>query len=293
MKKSILISTAVIATAMAGTFIGTNTDVHAMDYPKLLQQQGLTRASQTAKINGVHHVDTLTKYNGAWYVVDNSIALKPIDYNNYIPVGPLVVTDAKGNKLANQTLQKGSYFTFGGGSFTVSAISSSYVCLTINGEPVWFDRQALGSSLALSGNTTPTNPNPGDTNLSAVKNAGIAGFNSGAGGYPVGQCTSFIAGILAHNGVALNKYQHLGNGADWAGNARARGLKVDMTPTAGSVVSYKGVAPLYPAVYGHVAYVTKVNANGTYHVYEGNWLGASFHERDVKVDNTVNGFIHF
>lgn len=99
----------------------------------------------------------------------------------------------------------------------------------------------IGSSLALSGNTTPTNPNPGDTNLSAVKSAGIAGFNSGAGGYPVGQCTSFIAGILAHNGVALNKYQHLGNDADWAGNARARGLKVDMTPTAGSVVSYKGV----------------------------------------------------
>lgn len=267
-----------------------------MGYSELLQP-GLTRASQTAKINGVHHVDTLTKYKGAWYVVDNSIALKPIDYNNYIPMDPIVVTDAKGNKLANQTLQKGSYFIFGGASFSVGSINDSYICLTINGEPVWFDRQSLGGSLSLSGSgTQPTNPtqpaNNGDTNLNAVKNAGISGFNSGAGSYPTGQCTSFVAGILAHNGVSLSKYQYLGNGADWAGNARARGLK-DMTPTVGPAVSYKGVGPFYPAVYGHVAYVTKVNANGTYHVYEGNWLGASFHERDVKVDNTVNGFIHF
>lgn len=39
MKKGILISTAVIAAAMAGTFIGSNNDVHAMGYPELLQPQ--------------------------------------------------------------------------------------------------------------------------------------------------------------------------------------------------------------------------------------------------------------
>lgn len=296
MKKGLLISSMVLVSLTAGSFIGSNHEVDAKGYPELLKQQGLLRSAsttQSAKITGVYHVDTLTKYNGKWYVVDNSIALQPVDYNNYIPVDPLVVTDAKGNKIADQTLKKGSYFTFGNGSFSIGVMNDSYVSLTINGEPVWFDRKALGSKLVVSGSGSTTPTNPGDTNLSAIKQAGINGFNNGSAGYPAGQCTSFVASILAHNGVTASKYQHLGNGADWAANAKAKGISVDMKPSAGSVVSYKGVGPLYPAVYGHVAYVTKVNSNGTYHVYEGNWLGASFHERDVSVDSTVAGFIHF
>lgn len=321
----------------------------------------LSSQQQTAHINGVYHVDQLVKFNGKWYVVDNGIAIPPIDYNNYIPVGPLTVTDKNGNVLSNQTLYKGSYFTFGKTEFSVINLTSNTVALSIGGEPVSFNRNAFGNRFVLSDQvpaakfkvgdkvkisdkaTSETNgydltphrnwkgtiksvtqykhsnsnweycveyPN-GQQNvhvpeqdiildsesptidLAKIKQAGINGFNSGGWSYPSGQCTSFVAGILASQGVNTSKFNYLGNGADWAGNARSRGIKVDMTPSVGAVVSFKGVPPYYIAPYGHVAFITKVNSNGTFHVYEGNWSGTSFHERDVALDNAVAGIIHF
>lgn len=321
----------------------------------------LSSQQQTAHINGVYHVDQLVKFKGKWYVVDNGIAIPPIDYNNYIPVGPLTVTDKNGNVLSNQTLYKGSYFNFGKTEFSVINLTSNTIALSIGGEPVSFNRNAFGNRFVLSDQvpaakfkvgdkvkisdkaTSETNgydltphrnwkgtiksvtqhkhsnsnweycveyPN-GQQNvhvpeqdiildsesptidLAKIKQAGINGFNSGGWSYPSGQCTSFVAGILAYQGVNTSKFNYLGNGADWAGNARARGIKVDMTPSVGAVVSFKGVPPYYIAPYGHVAFITKVNSNGTFHVYEGNWSRTSFHERDVALDNAVAGIIHF
>lgn len=68
----------VLVSLTAGSLIGLNHEVDAKGYPELLNRQGLLRSActtQSAKITGVYHVDTLTKYNGKWYVVDNSIAL--------------------------------------------------------------------------------------------------------------------------------------------------------------------------------------------------------------------------
>ena len=321
----------------------------------------LASEQQTAHINGVYHVDQLIQFNGKWYVVDNGIAIPPIDYNNYIPVGPLTVTDNSGNALSDQTLHKGSYFTFGQGQFSVINLTNNTVALNIGGEAVSFNRNAFGNRLVLSDKipaakfkvgdkveisniaTSETNgynliphrnwkgtiksvsqlkysssnweycveyPN-GQQNvhvaeqdiiidsqspsidLAQIKQAGINGFNSGGWSYPSGQCTSFVAGILASQGVNTSQFTFLGNGADWAGNARARGIRVDMTPSVGAVVSFNGVPPYYSAPYGHAAYITQVNSNGTFHVYEGNWLGTSFHDRDVPLDNAVAGIIHF
>lgn len=289
LKSKKLLITATAATVLCiTTFSYTN---HAIAQSKLILNNTLVSNAnqQTAHINGVYHVDQIIQFNGKWYVVDNSIALAPIDYNNYIPVGPLTVTDKSGKVLSNQTLYKGSYFIFGKTEFAVNNLLSGSVSLTIGGEPVWFNRTALGNRLVISDHPAPK-PDP---DLSKIKQAGINGFNTGGWSYPSKQCTSFVAGILAYKGVPTNKFNVLGNGADWAANAKARGIKVDMTPSAGAVVSFKGVPPLYVNPYGHVAYITKVNSDGTFHVYEGNWSGTSFHERDVPMDNAVAGIIHF
>ncbi|MBS0949057.1 CHAP domain-containing protein [Weissella minor] len=126
-----------------------------------------------------------------------------------------------------------------------------------------------------------------------AKKAGINGFNNGIAGYPVGQCTGFVASILRANKVPESKYSYLGNGNQWAANAKSRGIKVDMKPSVGAVVSFKAYGSSYYGAYGHVAYITKVNSNGSVHLYEGNFSGLSFHERDANIDSAVAGVIHF
>ncbi|MCC4121472.1 CHAP domain-containing protein [Lactococcus lactis] len=284
--KKLIITGTTLAAVCIPAFSHTNS-IFAQSKLSLNNISTFNVKKQTAHINGVYHVDQLIQFNGKWYVVDNSIAIAPIDYNNYIPVGPLTVTDKSGHALANQTLYKGSYFIFGKTEFDVINLYPTTVALTIGGEPVSFNRTALGNRLVIS-----DNPNP-DPDLAKIKAAGINGFTTGGWSYPAKQCTSFVAGILSYKGISTSKFETLGNGADWAANAKARGVQVDMKPSAGAVVSFKGVPPNYIAPYGHVAYITKVNSNGTFHVYEGNWSGTSFHERDVSMDSAVAGIIHF
>lgn len=123
--------------------------------------------------------------------------------------------------------------------------------------------------------------------LEADKAAGIAGFCSGGWSYPAGQCTSFVAGILASHNIDPAKFQCLGNASTWGLAAQARGVKVDLTPKAGAVVSF-GNGP-----FGHVAYIARVNDNGSFHIFEGNFSGLAFNERDVYLDGSVASIIHF
>lgn len=291
LKRKLLLFTAFIVTLFIPlAFIHTNQAFAQSIDPLSNKKMSFISSKQTAHINGVYNVSSLEQQsNGNWYVVDNSIAIAPIDYNNYIPVGPLTTTDKTGKPLADQTLHKGSYFIFGKSEFAVTYLDDTNVCLTIGGEPVWLSRKALGNRLVIS--DTPT-PDP-DPDLAKIKEAGINGFNTGGWSYPAQQCTSFVAGILAYKGISIDQFNYLGNGSDWAANAKARGIKVDMTPVAGAVVSFKGVPPYYTPPYGHVAYITAVNSNGTFHIYEGNWSGTSFHERDVSMDDAVAGIVHF
>lgn len=251
--------------------------------------------ADTVTIDGVYRVDLLPKIGNKWYVATNSISIPPVDYHNYIPVGPLTETDQYGNPTSDQVLSVGSYYTFSGNKYPLTYIDRTSMIITVDGEPVHLNRIALGSNLHINSddnvNIDNNNSNVDNLNLESDKQAGISGYYNGGHSYPVGQCTGFVANILASHGVGENKIQYLGNGQDWANNARNRGILVDMNPTPGSVVCFKSGG--WYGNYGHVAYVTRNNGNGTFHIYEGNWSNMAFHERDVVLNGQIAGIIHF
>ena len=108
-------------------------------------------------------------------------------------------------------------------------------------------------------------------------------YNSGS--YPQGQCTQFIKSRLAWVG------NYWGNATDWGRSAQAQGHTVNHVPSVGSIAWFDAGKPTADPVYGHVAIVTAVNANGTVHIIEGNYAGLAFHERDVQT-SWISGFIH-
>jgi len=82
-------------------------------------------------------------------------------------------------------------------------------------------------------------------------------------------CTNYVAWKLASNGVARPATGQ-GNAADWATNALADGYLVDDVPAVGAVAqwgAFEGGNPLE----GHVAYVERVNDDGTLVVSEDFW----------------------
>lgn len=93
------------------------------------------------RIDGVFSLDNLVQYNGGWYAVSVPLSIPRIDYNNYIPVGPLTETDANGNPTPDQDFSNAghSYFTFGGQVFTVEEVDAGTDTVKVNiaGEPVW------------------------------------------------------------------------------------------------------------------------------------------------------------
>jgi surface antigen len=83
-----------------------------------------------------------------------------------------------------------------------------------------------------------------------------------------GQCTSFAAWRVRDNlGVAFSnsyKGQHWGNAEHWDNAARAAGIPVFKSPKVGDI------AVRSSGTYGHVAYVAKVNSDGSFMVEEYN-----------------------
>ena len=94
-------------------------------------------------------------------------------------------------------------------------------------------------------------------------------------GYWEGECTSFVAWALRHDGRPRSKWpDFLGNAWHWTGSALVT------MPQPGDVAQWDaghdGADPL-----GHVAYVVGANAGGTYTVDEYNWY--TFHRFDIRV----------
>lgn len=92
-------------------------------------------------------------------------------------------------------------------------------------------------------------------------------FNS----YAWGNCTQYVYNRITQ----LGKYIDLtmGNGKDWGVTGQAKGYEVSRTPQAGTAVSFPaGVLGADP-VYGHVAFVEKVNQDGTIYISEMNVKG--------------------
>ena len=88
----------------------------------------------------------------------------------------------------------------------------------------------------------------------------LAEINSRPGtSYPWGQCTWGVQQVAPWVGP------YWGNGGQWADSGRAAGFETGDTPKVGSIVSWNS------GVYGHVAYVIKVNSPTSIEVLEANF----------------------
>jgi surface antigen len=144
------------------------------------------------------------------------------------------------------------------------------------------------------GDSTPSNPG----NPSAVKDDYLyRGATSGVDkwNFYKGQCTSFAAWRVNHNlGITFsNSYQgqHWGNANHWDNAARAAGIPVTGTPRVGDI------AVRNSGTWGHVAYVAKVNSDGSFMVEEYNHVRSDTYSYRKATrgegSDQFSQFIHF
>ena len=111
-----------------------------------------------------------------------------------------------------------------------------------------------------------------------------------------GECTSFCAWRLNNNnGVAFNNYYkgvHWGNGRNWGYAAEEVGIRVDKIPAVGAIAWWDTSAK------HHVAWVAKVNNDGTVSIEEYNWLvegkdygDHKYHTQTISA-SSPSGYIH-
>ncbi|HMC81189.1 MAG TPA: CHAP domain-containing protein [Acidimicrobiia bacterium] len=82
--------------------------------------------------------------------------------------------------------------------------------------------------------------------------------------YPFRECTSFVAWRLhIRNHFEMDRF--VGNANRWADWGRGRGFAVDEHPTPGSIAQTRN------GTFGHVAWVTRVDPNGTVWVEDYNF----------------------
>lgn len=111
----------------------------------------------------------------------------------------------------------------------------------------------------------------------------------GGNGYAFGYCTWHAANRRIQIGHPVPR--NLGNAITWFSAARAAGIPVGNAPQAGAVLWHR-----YQGGLGHVAFVEKVNPDGSYLVsdmnYAGNWNRVTY--RTVQPSETYQyGFIYF
>ncbi|UQW82736.1 CHAP domain-containing protein [Staphylococcus edaphicus] len=82
--------------------------------------------------------------------------------------------------------------------------------------------------------------------------------------YTSGQCTWYVFDKRAKDGETISTFW--GDARNWAGQASASGFKVDHKPEVGAILQ-TGNGP-----YGHVAYVERVNSDGSIFISEMNWI---------------------
>ncbi|GGI14716.1 hypothetical protein GCM10007377_12310 [Galliscardovia ingluviei] len=92
--------------------------------------------------------------------------------------------------------------------------------------------------------------------------------------YPPRNCTLWAYQRRVQLGLPVGS--HMGNGAEWANSARRLGYTVNHTPAPGAIMVFqRGQAGTDP-VYGHVAIVERVNADGSVYVSQGGIGFATF-----------------
>ena len=82
--------------------------------------------------------------------------------------------------------------------------------------------------------------------------------------YTAGQCTWYVFDKRAQDGHTISTFW--GDARNWAGQASSAGFKVDHSPKEGSIMQTTN------GPYGHVAYVERVNKDGSIFISEMNWI---------------------
>ncbi|CXO38692.1 Secretory antigen precursor SsaA [Staphylococcus aureus] len=105
-----------------------------------------------------------------------------------------------------------------------------------------------------SGGTTPTATTGSNGNASSFNHQNL---------YTAGQCTWYVFDRRAQAGSPISTYWS--DAKYWAGNAANDGYQVNNTPSVGSIMQST------PGPYGHVAYVERVNGDGSILISEMNY----------------------
>ncbi|NJI01856.1 CHAP domain-containing protein, partial [Staphylococcus agnetis] len=98
-------------------------------------------------------------------------------------------------------------------------------------------------------------------------------FTEAASGaaYPQGQCTWYVYNRMAQFGLHIGG--HLGNARDWDQHAANDGYSVRSISSEHSAVVFEPGQLGTDAYYGHVAFVEKVNSDGSIVISESNVKG--------------------
>ncbi|MBO0928382.1 LysM peptidoglycan-binding domain-containing protein [Staphylococcus sp. 30400_3112M30941] len=105
-----------------------------------------------------------------------------------------------------------------------------------------------------SGGTTPTVATSTNGNASSFNHQNL---------YTEGQCTWYVFDRRAQAGKPISTYWS--DAKYWAGNAANDGYQVNNTPSVGSIMQST------PGPYGHVAYVERINGDGSILISEMNY----------------------
>ncbi|WP_449164800.1 SH3 domain-containing protein [Streptococcus sp. 11273D007BW] len=111
-------------------------------------------------------------------------------------------------------------------------------------------------------------------------------------GYPVRQCTSFVAFRLAETN-GFSNVSYLGNAGSWGYSAVNRGATVDSIPNIGAVAWFRPGEGWSDSTYGHVSWVAAVEGTDVileeYNRSPNKYAYGTF-RMPIKL---VSGFIHF
>lgn len=108
-----------------------------------------------------------------------------------------------------------------------------------------------GSATATTGNTSTQSPSFNHQNL-----------------YTEGQCTWYVFDRRSQAGKPISTYWS--DAKNWATNAANDGYQVDHSPEVGAIMQS------VPGVYGHVAYVERVNGDGSILISEMNYTNGPY-----------------
>ena len=173
--------------------------------------------------------------------------------------------------IGAQTVRADSYVVQQGDSFFAIASATGmnpYDLAANNGKSI-FDTITPGDVLEVSGTTQVQAYNPYSGSVyEATSNADLVSdvedvvLNTPTdygNSYPIGQCTW---GVKEMAPWTSNWW---GNANTWAFNASAQGYATGNVPVAGAIAVWDG------SEYGHVAYVTDVQSDGSVQVLEANY----------------------